>query len=328
MNTQLALITKYRTQLMGVAIIAVMVVHLLQCFPDESIRGFAAIVYEIPNMIFTNGFLFLSGFGLYFSYIHRTSLKEFYLKRIKRLFIPYVLVSAPLLLLPTFSQYGMNIWAYVGRLTTISYWVEGNFCAMWYVAVSMMLYICYPLIYALFVDKGIRTLIFCLFYWAVCALCRVYNPDLYWTHMFLPQIPCFIFGVYCASISKKKDFSFGVVFSVLFVLYVILDFLSKRGWYFGEFAIPSLHRLSYIVVFSMLFKWMSAIKLDVFILPFQWFGRYTLELYMLHMLLFSNLILIFHAASPAFLMCISIIMSILLCLPLHIGIERIVKHFF
>lgn len=194
MNDTTGFIKSFRTPLMGVAIIAVMTVHLLQfCHP---LKGFLSFLYEIPNMIFTDGFLFLSGFGLYFSYVNSKSLKEFYLKRVKRLLVPYMLIAAPLLLFPTYTQYGMNMWAYLGRLTTLGYWVEGNFCSMWYIAVSIVLYICYPWLHSLLKDSGVKTLFIVLIIYIIFALCRHYLPDLYWKLFLVLQVPCFFFGIY------------------------------------------------------------------------------------------------------------------------------------
>lgn len=65
MSNQFDSISKYRTPLMGIAIISVLWVHFIGVFPGGYFKGFASMVYEIPNFVHTDGFLLLSGFGLF-----------------------------------------------------------------------------------------------------------------------------------------------------------------------------------------------------------------------------------------------------------------------
>ena len=80
------LISKYREELMGYAIFGVLVSHLLMWL-DIKIPG----VNMVLRLIYTQGFLFLSGFGLYYSLSKSSEILPFYKRRVKRLYIPFVL---------------------------------------------------------------------------------------------------------------------------------------------------------------------------------------------------------------------------------------------
>lgn len=62
------LFSKYRNELMGIAIIGVLVVHVLSFGKIEASNLGVTIIFFISRLAFTQGFLFLSGFGLYYSF--------------------------------------------------------------------------------------------------------------------------------------------------------------------------------------------------------------------------------------------------------------------
>lgn len=80
-----SLITKYRNMLMGIGILGVMFAH---CLEWGNVSGVIALIFKPFNgLVFTEGFLFLSGFGLYYSFSKNDELKGFYRKRVNRLLI-------------------------------------------------------------------------------------------------------------------------------------------------------------------------------------------------------------------------------------------------
>ena len=102
--------------------------------------------------------------------------------------------------------------------------------------------------------------------------------------------------------------------------------MDERGCHFEESLILSLHRLSYLVVFAYVFKGVSSSRYKIILCPFQWLGKYTLELYILHVLLFSNLSLLFGEIDPLILMCLSIFFALIMCRPIHLVVERIISN--
>lgn len=132
-------ISKYRTELMGVAILGVMCGHLMNHTIQPDILGY------LVRIIHTNCFLFLSGFGLYYAFSKNRDLVQYYKKRTVRLYIPYLCISFAFFLLLLLTS-KCNIWQFIGYITTAAFWYEGNYYAMWYVAVSLALYIVPPIL--------------------------------------------------------------------------------------------------------------------------------------------------------------------------------------
>lgn len=87
------LLSKYRTKLMGIAIIWIMLYH------GNEIGMILPEPLEIINFVLEKGrggveiFLFLSGLGLYYSYSKNPDMKRFYRRRIVRVIFPYLLIS-------------------------------------------------------------------------------------------------------------------------------------------------------------------------------------------------------------------------------------------
>ena len=89
-----SLFAKYRSELMGIAILNVLVLHSLSWIqPKPSI--FVSAFNAFGHLIFTEGFLFLSGFGLYYSLNRNNDINAFYKKRVQRLIIPYWAMTMP-----------------------------------------------------------------------------------------------------------------------------------------------------------------------------------------------------------------------------------------
>lgn len=83
---------KYRTELMGIAAIGIILCHA---------NATGVMLPSIIRKIFSFGtecvdlFLMLSGIGIYYSLSKKTSLKQWYLKRYLRIGVPYLLISVP-----------------------------------------------------------------------------------------------------------------------------------------------------------------------------------------------------------------------------------------
>lgn len=73
---------------MGVAILGVMMGHLMNHTVQPSTLG------HMARLVHTPGFLFFSGFGLYYSFTKDSCLSRFYAKRVLRLYIPFVIITS------------------------------------------------------------------------------------------------------------------------------------------------------------------------------------------------------------------------------------------
>lgn len=130
---------------MGIAILNIMLQHFIHwnelSSPQWMLSGFRMIY----SMVYTEGFLFLSGFGLYYSFTKSPKIKGFYKRRFVRLIIPFVIIALPFLLIDVAEgKYGLDIFTL--RISTLYFWVVGN-DGLWYISLSVILYLLFPLLY-------------------------------------------------------------------------------------------------------------------------------------------------------------------------------------
>ena len=137
-------LSKYRSALMGIGILGVMLAHYLLWAKIASIIP-TAFFRPFTGLVFTEGFLLLSGLGLYYSWQKDSSTISFYKKRIHRLFIPYILISFAFIVYSTIIS-NSSLLESTLRLLTLKFWVFGN-DSMWYISVSLALYLAFPFIY-------------------------------------------------------------------------------------------------------------------------------------------------------------------------------------
>lgn len=140
----LHLFSKYRSALMGLATIGILMCHAPAngvCLPFHlnSILGLG----QMGVMVF----FFVSGIGLYFSTrtmeYNSKSIIAWYRKRLVRLFVPYVILYAPYLYIIMSNSPSMNLGGYLLHLSTLSYWIDHTGC--WFVDIIIPLYLLTPL---------------------------------------------------------------------------------------------------------------------------------------------------------------------------------------
>ena len=145
-----SLLSKYRSVLMGVAIIGVMITHFFDWIHADKV-----IVYlfkPITGIVFTEGFLLLSGLGLFYSFKKNGDISGFYKKRVFRLVIPFIIISTPFYLWQCISS-EKPWWIFVEKVTSLYYWFWGN-DGMWYISVSVFLYLLFPILYVFLFQKN------------------------------------------------------------------------------------------------------------------------------------------------------------------------------
>lgn len=112
-------ISQFRNILMGIAITEVLFAHLFNWLHFPS-----AFVILSSKMVFTQGFLLLSGIGLYYSYVKKSDTVGFYCRRIKRMWLPYMLMALPFVLIFMFLRDDITIIKAIGWITSIGYFSQ------------------------------------------------------------------------------------------------------------------------------------------------------------------------------------------------------------
>lgn len=140
----LGLISKYRTALMGMATIGILMCHA----PSNGVN----LPFHL-NSILALGqmgvmiFFLVSGIGLYYSTrqvkYSAGGIAAWYRKRFVRLFVPYLIIYAPALYISMSDSLSFNWGGYLWNLATISYWIDKTGC--WFVDILVPIYLLTPL---------------------------------------------------------------------------------------------------------------------------------------------------------------------------------------
>lgn len=286
-----SILSKYRGELMGIGILEVMLLHYFT-LNNAPVPGF---VSPLVGLVYVQGFLFLSGFGLFYSFSNDNDLKNFYKKRFVNVLIPYLIIAIPYYtyffvmnqqdLVPVYSRSLepiSGIVTYFGRITTLGYWHEGNFNGMWYLALTVLLYLMYPVAHQVFrrIGGGRCSLIWLLI---IAILACLY-----------PLIRRY-FPTYCEVISLALGNAYMFFVGMLF---------GRWSYYKEKIDLEKIIVLGVLCWIAPHFKSimsMIIICYVLFILPqsfnviktvLKWFGKYTLEIYVLHLTLVSIFIIL------------------------------------
>lgn len=283
------LISKWREFLMGLGITGVMLGHLLEwCNAQGSV---AYLFKPFVGLVFTEGFLLLSGLGLYYSFQKDNRIQSFYVKRIKRLLIPFIIISLPFYL-DRAIVYGHSIGDFFLNIMTLHFWFKGN-DGMWYISVSLLLYFIFPFLYKyIFKSKiqvGPRGFVVLFLFIIVCGIVYFLFPTYYeLTGIGLTQMPMFAIGIIIGYLSyNSKQLKHGVLLILLLGVLVVITNIQEG--IIGDLG-NGLLRIFCIMLICALLSWMDnnlpKITYRIKVI-FQWFGKYTLELYTLHLFIYQ-----------------------------------------
>lgn len=318
-------ISKYRQELMGLAILGVLFSHIVSLGQVTGyIVTFPFKVFD--NLVFTQGFLFLSGFGLYYSWTKEHSVRHYFKKRIGRLMIPFWIMSVPFYLYVCAilnNDYGK----FVENIITAYFWLHGN-NGMWYISITVLLYILFPLLYKVIFSKPnpkavtARALFVFILMEAINGLIYVCAPSYYdMVSIGITQAPIFVIGMLFAYYSSHKyTVSWRTMMWLILVLVVLVG-IKRISPFFQAPMILTLRIVTIILVCYIFNKVMFLKNVG----GVKWCGKYTLELYILHLHIYG-LILKSHPYGTneywginfEFLeISTAVILSLLLCYPVH-----------
>lgn len=193
---QLKYISDYRAELMGWSILWIMMLHFT--FTQIKPLGFIA-QYGFAGV---DIFMFVSGFGIYFSLEKNNQLRKYYKKRLLRIFPTYYILG----IIASLFLYKDNFWQYLFRYSTIGFWTGGLY-AEWYIPAIVVLYAFAPFIKKIIDRHKFAVIGFICFLFIIVSYLIVSNEfvDKGNAHFFFTyRIPEFILGMICAFLLKNN----------------------------------------------------------------------------------------------------------------------------
>lgn len=323
--------SKFRGELMGIAILGVCLLHGFS-WANISETAIGHLIRPFAKIAFTDGFLFLSGFGLYYSFTKNGDLRKFYIKRVNRVLLPYMIMGLPFFLLSLIIG-GISVSTFLLKITSLYFWLFGN-DGMWYISMSVALYLLFPFVYKFLFARqkeiGVVTRTLVIIMTCVSACFALYDFAPYYYNMLqigITKTPMFFIGMLVAwysclglSMTWKHIIGGGILLSITFLLKNHSDVFVP----YYEMA----YRLLMMPLSCFVIEYLKTKRLNVFL---QWFGRYSLEIYVLQMLVIGVAQKILTAMGcplsliPMLHTLLTFAIVIGFCVPIHNGIEKLIN---
>lgn len=321
-----SIISKYRGHIMGVATLWIAILHASMWFPIEPINWIKLIGQGGVDI-----FLFLSAFGLYYSYQKDDDKLSFWKKRFIRIFPVFI----PLALLRWYyNDYSMTNGLLM--LTTLLFWVNGN-RETWYISAIVPLYLITPFYLQHFKGKELKLTIIAVILTFILSIFFFSGPYI----VFFARVPVFFLGFYAGymayhqiPITKKhwilQILAFIAGFGLLrwAFVYTNEDILWNYGLYWYPMLLAAWPFCLFIAsIFDKLDQW----QVPVITSCFKKIGIVTLEFYLLHDMMikfFTNIMTIspMYAAYGIVLNVIVIFATYYCALYYHNAMNWLMKH--
>lgn len=329
LSFDISLLSKYRGAMMGVSILGVMIGHGL-IWSNISESSLIMYLRVICWLSFTQGFLFFSGLGLCYSLRNSSrSIRGFYKRRIKRLLIPFMLMTLPFYIWYEFVETGRGISFFLLDWTSLYFWFYGN-NDMWYISISVLLYALFPLFYGMRVKLlgESKWLIYCFVSIVMLLVLYLVDEDYYkMTAIGLAKVPIFFLGAYVGIISLTKQKKVNVIKVSAIMLPIVLLMLYLRRE--NELLFADLQAITVRLITIPLCCYILYIidckcsKLSYLKNILNWLGKYSLEIYVIHMMLHTLLSSCWVSVSPLINTFVVLITTLIIVAPLHVFILKI-----
>lgn len=274
-------ISRYRGELFGLSIGSIMLLHALGWLRMGHPGGlFALLTKAYDGAIGSVGvdiFLFLSGFGIFYSLSSSPRAGGFYRKRFRRVLFPYLLVGAVYWFLRDILLLHASWGTFFYDYSTLSFWGNGT-KAYWFIALLCPLYLLAPWVGTHRPAWWLLTLMLAPLLLAL-LLARFAPLRFDEIEIALLRIPAFWCGMACApwAMAKKR-------IPTCLLLASGLAVPLKLALVLGDVPFARLANWPYslFLVFLYLLARNSAVVPDRVGQALQAFGKYSLELFLVH----------------------------------------------
>lgn len=258
-----SLLSKYRNELYGFSILWIILFHGLLTKPSALSKEFSVLTGLIKHgNCGVEIFLFLSGICLYYSMKNEFNIKTFYVKRIKRIVIPFLLIDG------IYWFYNCIILkndflVFIKNITFYSFWFEG-YRLVWFIALILPLYIFYPLLfkYVLNNDKINRffyIIFMCVAVYFSCVILKYFEPKYFkMIEIALTRIPVFLLGAYCGILVYENRIMTSNIKLISFIIVII----GIGYFYVYPIGVTKVFRITYLLLGPSIAIWL-AISLEV-----------------------------------------------------------------
>ena len=266
LSLHLNVFSQYRTQIMGIAAIMILICHIVGC---------GVLLPDLLKKIFTIGnygvdvFMFVSGLGMYYSINNKSSIYQWYQKRYTRIFVPYFIISIPYCIL-MFSLDKFSLQDILLNLTTFDFWMHHT--GAWFISTVIFLYLITPFLKRKQYSLKTGIIVAATISAVIILISNIITTD---NHIIsnirfaLNRSLLFFFGYYMANSIKNKEC---IKLNYILVACALSLILYKFFGVYTALTIPILAILGYSIVTIC----KSHITNDIL----TFFGKISLESYL------------------------------------------------
>ena len=276
-------ISNYRGEIFGISIISIILFHYFEgvAISGETGKFLTLLAFLYNGIIGSVGvdvFLFLSGYGVFYSLSRKQGFIAFYIKRIERVVIPYLIVGCAFWIIKDLIIGRESFWRFLYDYSLLSFWGEG-IRTFWYISLICILYAISPYIYerhrVMFFWGGLSILLTIFLY-------RVYPSKYTEIEIAILRIPVFLIGMYVASLSKNRRTISQLLFGLLALSVPLKIVWGMYGFPFSR-LINGCYAVFLVVLYVVIRHWGDDNSKTFSAMV--WFGSYSLELYIVHVAL-------------------------------------------
>lgn len=284
-------ISDYRGILMGISIICIIIFHYVEDCGIYHVHknGWVEFFRNYITSSSVDGFLFLSGFGLYYAMKKHPDISQFYKRRFTRILIPYFLIAIPALCWNDFLFDKTGVKAFFSDLSFYSFFTRGM-SWFWYILLICFCYLIFPFIFRA-IDKApdeeseqMRIINLFTFFTMITFVIRLSNKELFDnTNLALLRIPFFCLGCFIGKYSYEKRSISGGTYGLMLLSLFAIQFRKGSKIIFARYSAAFLNISACILIAILFSKLKHFGKIHNCIKKFfEWFGKYSLELYLAH----------------------------------------------
>lgn len=310
----LSLLSKYRSQLMGIAIMMVMFYHMESfLLPSFLMRLFGGLNIGVDF------FLVLSAIGCYFSLENKAGVMGFYRRRVVRL-LPAVYIGILIQVAVSYLiTHRFSLSATVWKLSLLD--LFRNNLSIWFITHIVICYLAMPFLYKLTKMEWGRWFLPCLCV-AIFVLLVVFVSSGAYINVSLYRYPIFIVSVFLATCIKERCFErmssrfIWLSAGAAIIAYGFAMFLNPWSYMFVVFfviAVPLLVFLAFLL---------EKINSPGVLRVLGFMGGISLELYMLHQYVCMYVAEYFLPQHPVWAMVCSVVGAIIGAYLLNRGVRR------
>lgn len=279
--------------LKGYSILTIILFHFLQRLQIPNIGG---------KLIGFGGtgvhlFILLSGFGLYYSHVHKSlGFKAFLKKRISKVYFPYIVIVLVSALIALFIPIYQNSWYALGGHIFLYKMFDESIIGsygypLWFISMIIQFYLVFYLL--VWVKEKIGNkwfLVICLllsFLWTGLVIGLGKETLRIWNSFFLRYLWEFAIGMVIASEFKRNNYQLKISIKTSYILIIglvncaLYAGLALKGGEIGKMTndIPAL------IGYSSLAIWIYLVGVKVINSFFLYTGKISYSMYLLHTLI-------------------------------------------